>query len=101
MRKQLLLATLFTALVVNAADASEEDLKRELELLKKRIEVLEKKLSEKDGKETAVAREVEETVLLGGVQENILFYNPLEGTVRPQSRLLWRVIREVMSDEWI
>jgi AAA+ ATPase superfamily predicted ATPase len=52
-------------------------------------------------KEEVFAREVEEPVLLGGVQENILFYNPLEGTVRPQSRLLWRVIREVMSDEWI
>jgi len=49
-------------------------------------------------KEEVFAREVEEPVLLGGVQENILFYNPLEGTVRPQSRLLWRVIREVVSD---
>ncbi len=60
MRKRLLLATLFTALAVNAADASEEDLRKELELLKKRIEVLEKKLSEKNEKETKVAREVEE-----------------------------------------
>ena len=25
-----------------------------------------------------------------------LFYNPMEGTVRPQSRLLWRVIKEVV-----
>ena len=33
------------------------------------------------------------------IQENILFYNPLEGMVRPQSRLLWRAIREVMSNE--
>jgi AAA+ ATPase superfamily predicted ATPase len=33
------------------------------------------------------------------VFENILFYNPLEGTVRPQSRLLWRVIKEVMRNE--
>ncbi len=30
------------------------------------------------------------------VSENILFYNPLEGSVRPQSRLLWRAIREVL-----
>lgn len=30
------------------------------------------------------------------IQENILFYNPMNGTVRPQSRLLWRVIREVI-----
>jgi AAA+ ATPase superfamily predicted ATPase len=48
-------------------------------------------------KEEVLAREVEEPVLLGGVQENILFYNPLEGTVRPQSRLLWRAIKEVIS----
>jgi len=30
------------------------------------------------------------------IQENILFYNPGEGTVRPQGRLLWKVIREVI-----
>jgi len=30
------------------------------------------------------------------VSKNILFYNPVEGTVRPQSRLLWRAIREVI-----
>ena len=30
------------------------------------------------------------------VSKNILFYNPVEGTVRPQSRLLWRVIKEVL-----
>jgi len=30
------------------------------------------------------------------VSENILFYNPLEGTVRPQSRLLTKAIREVL-----
>ena len=37
--------------------------------------------------------------LIYWIKENILFYNPLEGTVRPQSRLLWRAIKEVMSDE--
>ncbi len=31
------------------------------------------------------------------IEENVLFYNHVEGTVRLQSRLLWRVIREVMS----
>ncbi len=34
--------------------------------------------------------------LLFWVEENVLFYNPVEGTVRPQSRLLWRAIREVI-----
>ncbi len=40
--------------------------------------------------------EIEEPVFWGGIQENILFYNPVEGTVRPQSRLLWRAIRELV-----
>jgi len=47
----------------------------------------------KDNEEVSV-KDIEEPILLGGIQENILFYNPMEGTVRPQSRLLWRVIRE-------
>jgi AAA+ ATPase superfamily predicted ATPase len=62
-----------------------EELKEGLKIFKKKEEVF--------------ARDVEEPVLLGGIQENILFYNPLEGTVRPQSRLLWRAIKEVMSNE--
>ena len=33
------------------------------------------------------------------VEENILFYNPVEGRVRPQSRLLWKAIKEVMKDK--
>ena len=32
------------------------------------------------------------------IQENILFYNPLEGEVRPQGRLLWRAIKEAVKD---
>jgi AAA+ ATPase superfamily predicted ATPase len=36
--------------------------------------------------------------LIYWIGENVLFYNPLEGTVRPQSRLLWRAIREVNSE---
>ena len=31
------------------------------------------------------------------IQENILFYNPVEGTIRPQGRLLLRAIREVIG----
>ena len=30
------------------------------------------------------------------IEENVLFYNLVESTVRPQSRLLWRAIREVI-----
>ena len=33
--------------------------------------------------------------ILFWVEENILFYNPLEGTVRPQSKLLWKAIKEL------
>ncbi len=33
--------------------------------------------------------------LLFWIEENVLFYNPLEGTVRPQSRLIERAIREI------
>ncbi len=41
--------------------------------------------------------EIEEPVLLGGIEENVLFYNPVEGIVRPQSRLIWRAIKELES----
>ena len=37
--------------------------------------------------------------LIYWIKENILFYNPVEGTVRPQGRLLWRAIREVNSEQ--
>ncbi|NPA39823.1 MAG: AAA family ATPase [Thermodesulfobacteria bacterium] len=30
------------------------------------------------------------------IEENIIFYNPVEGTVRPQSRLLWKAIKELV-----
>jgi len=30
------------------------------------------------------------------ISENILFYNPLTGTVKPQGRLIWHAIREVV-----
>jgi hypothetical protein len=42
-------------------------------------------------------REIEEDFekLLFWIEENVIFYNPVEGMVRPQSRLLWRAIKEV------
>jgi len=43
------------------------------------------------------AEEVPRKVRKFLIQENILFYNPMNGTVRPQSRLLWRAIREVIT----
>ena len=47
-------------------------------------------------REEIAYKEMRGRVLKFLIQENILFYNPLEGTVRPQSRLLWRVIREIV-----
>ncbi|MCD6362455.1 MAG: ATP-binding protein [Synergistetes bacterium] len=43
------------------------------------------------------AEKIPRKVRLFLIQANMLFYNPLEGTVRPQSRLLWRAIREVFG----
>ena len=42
------------------------------------------------------AEEVPRKVRKFLIQENILFYNPMYGTVRPQGRLLWRAIGEVI-----
>jgi AAA+ ATPase superfamily predicted ATPase len=59
----------------------------------KEIKKLLEKFKESDEKEY---REVKGKVLKFLIEENILFYNPLTGTVRPQSRLLWRALREVI-----
>ncbi len=64
--------------------------KIELEKIKSSLKVFRKK--EKVRKE-----EIEPIYRNYLVKENVLFYNPLEGTVRPQSRLLWRAIRELVS----
>ena len=60
----------------------------------KEIKKLLEKFKESDEKEY---REVKGKVLKFLIEENILFYNPLTGTVRPQSRLLWRAIKELME----
>ncbi len=39
---------------------------------------------------------IDDLVLKFLIQENILFYNPLENTVRPQSKLLWHAIKELI-----
>ncbi len=36
--------------------------------------------------------------LIFWIEQNILFYNPVESTIGPQSRLLWRAIREVIKN---
>jgi hypothetical protein len=41
-------------------------------------------------------QEEEFNKLLFWVEQNILFYNPLEGKVRPQSRLLWKAIKSTV-----
>ncbi len=45
--------------------------------------ILEKEIAEEDFEK-----------LLFWIEENVIFYNPVEGTVRPQSRLLWKAIKE-------
>ncbi len=34
--------------------------------------------------------------LLFWIEDNVLFYNPVEGVVRLQSKLLWRVIKGII-----
>ena len=48
-------------------------------------------------KNQIVKEEIEDRFeeLLFWIEENILFYNPLEGTVRPQSRLIWKAIKAI------
>jgi len=59
---------------------------------------IKKLLGKFKSKEEIAYREVKGKVLKFLIRENILFYNPLEGTVRPQSRLLWKAIKEVISN---
>ncbi len=49
------------------------------------------------GKGTLTREEMEEGFdrLLFWIEQNVLFYNPVEGTVRPQSRLIQRAIEEL------
>ncbi len=57
------------------------------------------KVLEKFKERGEVAREeVEEALeeVFFWVEENVLFYNPVEGTIRPQGRLIWKVIKEII-----
>ena len=49
-------------------------------------------------KEARSYKEVKGKALKFLISENILFYNPLEGTVRPQGRLIKRAIEEVIAE---
>ena len=60
------------------------------------VEKIKELLGKFKNKEEITYREVKGKVLKFLIGENILFYNPVEGTVRPQGRLLWRAIREVL-----
>ncbi len=62
------------------------------------ISKVEKALRVFKEKEEVLKREVDPIYRNYLVYENILFYNPKEGTVRPQSRLLWRTIRKLVND---
>jgi len=60
MRKGLILATLFTLSTTNSFAQTNEEVLRELQLLKQKIQMLEKQLKEKNKREEEVAKEVEE-----------------------------------------
>ncbi len=61
------------------------------------VEKIKELLGKFRNKEEIAYRKVKGKVLKFLIRENILFYNPLEGTVRPQSRLLWKAIKELTS----
>ncbi len=63
-------------------DVSLEEVKRVLKLFK--------------GNEVVNEEEVKGKVLKFLIEENILFYNPLEEVVRPQSKLIQKAIRELL-----
>ncbi len=61
------------------------------------IEDLDKTLGIFKRRDKVKHTEVESKVLKFLIEENILFYNPVEGTVCPQGRLIHRAIEEVIS----
>ena len=62
------------------------------------IEVKEVKEALQKVKEGKIrCEEISRKVRLFLIQENILFYNPLEGVVRPQSKLLLRAMRRCVD----
>jgi len=61
------------------------------------IEDLDKTLGIFKRRDKVKHTEVESKVLKFLIEENILFYNPVEGTICPQGRLIHRAIEEVIS----
>ena len=59
------------------------------------VEEIRKILKKFKEKEKRKYKEMKGNVLKFLIEENILFYNPVEGTVRPQSRLIHRAIKEL------
>ncbi len=59
----------------------------------KEIKGILEKFKEKEVREYG---EVKGRVFKFLIEENVLFYNPVEGTVRPQSRLIWRAIKNLV-----
>ncbi len=47
-------------------------------------------------KEIIEEEKIKGKVLRFLIEENILFYNPLTGTVQPQGRLIWKAIKEII-----
>ncbi len=53
-----------------------------------------KKFKDKYERKISVRDEIDKAIFW--IRENILFYNPVEGTLRPQGRLIWHVIKKML-----
>ena len=60
------------------------------------VEDIKKILEKFKEKEERRYKDVKGRVLKFLIEGNVLFYNPVEGTVRPQGRLIQRAIGEVL-----
>ncbi len=60
------------------------------------IEEIKKVFAKFAKKEKIEESKIKGKVLRFLIEENILFYNPMEGVVRPQSKLVWRAIKKLV-----
>ncbi len=61
-----------------------------------KVEEIKKVLDKFKERESREYKEVKGKVLRFLIEQNILFYNPMEGIVRSQSRLIWRALQKVL-----
>ncbi len=59
------------------------------------VEEIKKVLESFKEKEEILYQKIKARALKFLIEENVIFYNPVKGILRPQSRLLWRAIRKI------